>query len=179
MEQLEVDFVAPFVLSQRAAAQMRAAGGGVIVNVASTLAFSPAPLTAAYAAAKAALISMTRSLALELAKSGVRVNAVAPGVVDTEMVRVLRDDGETVAGLGADPVQPRSPAAVEHAAAPAHSDVERIEAQLDGLRALHPLGRLGTPEDVVEAVRYLIGAKFVTGTVLVVDGGLSLGSAGM
>ncbi|HEX4353159.1 MAG TPA: SDR family oxidoreductase, partial [Polyangiales bacterium] len=130
------------------------------------------PLTAAYAAAKAALISLTRSLALELAKSGVRVNAIAPGVVDTEMVRVLRADGETVAGLGPDPVPPRSPAA--------SSDAERaaqIEAQLDGLRARHPLGRLGTPEDIVEAVRYLIRAKFVTGSVLVADGGLSLGSA--
>jgi NAD(P)-dependent dehydrogenase (short-subunit alcohol dehydrogenase family) len=65
MEQLEVNFVAPFVLSQRAAAHMRTAGGGAIVNVASTLGLRPAAQTAAYAASKAALISLTRSLALE------------------------------------------------------------------------------------------------------------------
>jgi NAD(P)-dependent dehydrogenase (short-subunit alcohol dehydrogenase family) len=83
----------------------------------------------------------------------VRVNAVAPGVVDTDMVRVLRDAAP-----------PRGPEAA----------AEALQAQLDGLRELHLLGRIGTPEDVAEAVMYLVGAQFVTGTVLVCDGGLLL-----
>jgi NAD(P)-dependent dehydrogenase (short-subunit alcohol dehydrogenase family) len=155
MEQLEVNFVAPFALSQRAAAQMRGTGGGVIVNVASTLGLRPAPQTAAYSASKAALISLTRSLALEFARDGVRVNAVAPGVIDTDMVRVLR--------------QAPGPNPGDAAA--------QLEAQLSKLRELHPLHRLGTPEEVAQAVLFLISAKFVTGTVLVADGGLLLGDA--
>jgi NAD(P)-dependent dehydrogenase (short-subunit alcohol dehydrogenase family) len=154
LAQLELNFVAPFVLSQQAALHMRAAGGGAIVNVASTLGIRPAPLTAAYAASKAALLSLTRSLALEFAPE-VRVNAVAPGVIDTDMVRVLR--GESVVGDGDRSAQ--------------------LEAQLSALRALHPLRRLGTPAEVAEAVLFLIGAKFVTGSVLVADGGLLLGDA--
>jgi NAD(P)-dependent dehydrogenase (short-subunit alcohol dehydrogenase family) len=54
----------------------------------------------------------------------------------------------------------------------------RIEAEIAALRALHPVGRLGAPEDVAHAVRYLLTADFATGTVLVVDGGLSLGQPG-
>jgi NAD(P)-dependent dehydrogenase (short-subunit alcohol dehydrogenase family) len=155
MEQLEVNFVAPFTLSQCAAGQMRGTGGGVIVNVASTLGLRPAPQTAAYSASKAALISLTRSLALEFARDGVRVNAVAPGVIDTDMVRVLRAVPGASAGDAA----------------------AQLEAQLSRLRELHPLHRLGTPEEVAQAVLFLIGAKFVTGTVLVADGGLLLGDA--
>jgi NAD(P)-dependent dehydrogenase (short-subunit alcohol dehydrogenase family) len=159
MEQLEVNFVAPFTLSQRAACQMRGTGGGVIVNVASTLGLRPAPQTAAYSASKAALISLTRSLALEFARDGVRVNAVAPGVIDTDMVHVLR------------------PAPGMSANAGSGDAAAQLEAQLSHLRELHPLGRLGTPDEVAQAVLFLISATFVTGTVLVADGGLSLGGA--
>ncbi len=145
-DQLHVNFVAPLVLTQHAAAQMRrAARGGAVVNVASTLGLKPALHTAAYAASKAALISMTRAFALELGPLGIRVNAVAPGVIDTEMVRVCRP--------GAD-----------------------ADAQAQALRQLHLLGRLGTPEEVAHAVLYLLEARFVTGSVLVVDGGLLVAS---
>ncbi|HEX7481740.1 MAG TPA: SDR family NAD(P)-dependent oxidoreductase [Polyangiales bacterium] len=152
--QLQVNFLAAFTLAQHAATHMRETRqGGVIVNVASTLGVKPAADTAAYAAAKAALISMTRSFALELGPEGVRVNAVAPGVIDTDMVRVVRD---------ASLPPGRSPEGVE----------TQVAAQLEALRQLHPLGRLGTPEDVAQAVLYLLDARFVTGAVLVVDGGL-------
>ena len=150
LEQLEVNFVAPCVLSQRAALQMRASGqGGAIVHVASTLGVKPAPDTAAYAATKAALISLTQSLALEFGVDRVRVNALAPGVIDTDMIRAARS------ASGTDSLTP--------------------EAQLERLRGLHLLQRLGTPADVAEAVLYLLHAEFVTGTVLTVDGGLLLG----
>jgi NAD(P)-dependent dehydrogenase (short-subunit alcohol dehydrogenase family) len=153
MEQLEVNFVAPFVLAQHAAAHMRAAGGGAIVNVASTLGVRSAEKTAAYAATKAALISLTQSLALEFAPDNVRVNAVAPGVIDTDMVRVVREPDV--------PVGPSAESA--------------LQSQLDALRELSLLRRLGMADEVAEAVMYLIGAEFVTGSVLVVDGGLLLG----
>jgi len=154
MEQLEVNFVAPFLLGQRAAVHMRSAGaGGAIVNVASTLGLRAAAQTAAYAASKAALISLTESLALEFGRDRVRVNAVAPGVIDTDMVRVARPGPDSSA----------------------QATASTLEAQLAELRELHLMRRLGTPEEVAEAVLYLLRAEFVTGTVLVVDGGLLLG----
>lgn len=75
----------------------------------------------------------------------VRVNCVSPGVVDTDMIRAQRPDG-------ADP-----------------------DAQLAALRRLHPMGRLGHPEDVADAVLYLMSSRWITGANLVVDGGLTLG----
>lgn len=153
--QLTVNFTSPMLMAQRAGVAMASAGSGSIVLIASTLALGAAPLTAAYAASKAALVSSARSLALELGPRGVRVNAVAPGVVDTDMVRRLR---------------PRLDGA-PHPAPPEQA----VEAQLEALRRLHLLRRLGTPDDVAEAVLYLLCAPFVTGTVLTVDGGLSLG----
>jgi NAD(P)-dependent dehydrogenase (short-subunit alcohol dehydrogenase family) len=153
--QLEVNFVSPLRMAQRAAQAM--GEGGAMVMIASTLAFGPAPLTAAYAASKAALVSGVRSLALELGPRGIRVNAVAPGVVDTDMVRVVR--------LQAGERPPEGEAAVA-----------RIEAQLEALRRLHPLGRLVTPEEVAYTVLYLLDAGYVTGNILPVDGGLLLGA---
>ena len=146
--QLELNFLAPFRLAQDAARIMLGQGHGSIVHIASTLALRPAIGTAAYAASKAALLSLTRSLALELAAGGVRVNAVVPGVIDTDMVRVPR-------GLpGSAPT---------------------VAAELAALAELHPLGRLGKPREVAEAVLYLLDAPFVTGVSLAVDGGLTVG----
>lgn len=156
--QLETNFVAPLMISQAAALKMREQRqGGAIVHIASTLGMHPAPGTTAYAASKAALLACTKALAAELAPDGIRVNAVAPGVVDTDMVRALRlDPGE------------RAPVGVEREA--------RVHRQLATLEKLHPLGRLGRPEDVAQAVLYLLDATWATGTTLVVDGGLLVGS---
>jgi 3-oxoacyl-[acyl-carrier protein] reductase len=148
---------APLRLMQQLAAHLRAAGRpGSMVHVASTLALRPAPGTLAYSASKAALVAMTRAAALELAPHGVRVNAVAPGVVDTEMVRALR--------LAPGEPEPRG---AERA--------RRLDEQLDSLRRLHPLGRLGTPAEVAGAVSYLLDAEWATGSVLTLDGGLTAG----
>lgn len=154
--QLAVNLVAPILLAQEAAEVMRAGGGGgAIVNVASTLADAPAPATTAYAATKAGLLAATRGLAHELAADCIRVNAVSPGVVDTPMVREPRlDPGETL------------PDGETRDAA--------IAAHLEELRRLHPLGRLGTPEDVTGAVLYVLDATWMTGSVLTLDGGLLL-----
>jgi len=154
--QLRVNFVSALWLSKHAADAMQASGtAGAIVHVASTLALRPAKSTLAYAASKAALVSATRSLALELGPRGIRVSCVAPGVIDTDMVRMPR--------LAPGEPEPHGEARTR-----------RIEAQLRELEALHPLGRLGTPDDVADAAVYLLDAPFVTGELLLVDGGLLL-----
>jgi 3-oxoacyl-[acyl-carrier protein] reductase len=153
--QLAVNFTSAFALSQRVAQELVAAGsGGAMVHVASTLATHPAAGTAAYAASKAALLAWSKALALELAPHGIRVNAVAPGIVDTDMVNVVREaDGDALSEA---------------------ERVDRLSKQKAALAALHPLGRLGEADEVAEAVVYLLEASFVTGAVLVVDGGLTL-----
>ncbi|MCP4804331.1 MAG: SDR family oxidoreductase [Proteobacteria bacterium] len=129
----EVHVVAPAMLAQAFAAQACQVGEGTITNIASTLAVRTDHGLAAYSAAKAALVSLTRSLAIELAPR-IRANAVLPGVVKTAMTGSRADD----------------------------------------LVGLHPLGRLGTPDDIGQAVAYLVANAQVTGEVLSVDGGLLL-----
>jgi 3-oxoacyl-[acyl-carrier protein] reductase len=129
---------APLLLSRDIASHLRErSASGAIVFVSSTLALQGVPHTSAYAASKGALISLTRSLAVELAPH-IRVACVAPGVIDTDMIRGTRSD-------------------------------EDVQA----LAVLHPLGRLGQADEIAEAIRYLLDARFATGTVLVVDGGIT------
>lgn len=151
--QLEINLVAPLRLGEEALRELEP--GGAMVFVSSTLAERPIRTSAVYSAGKAGLHALVKVLALEGARRGVRVNVVAPGVVDSEMVRVPR-------------LEPGEPE-------PSTKEREsRIAAQLEFLRTLHPLGRLGEPEDVAEAVLHLLGAPWTTGSVLTVDGGLLL-----
>jgi NAD(P)-dependent dehydrogenase (short-subunit alcohol dehydrogenase family) len=133
-----IDLDGVFFCAQAAARAMAAGDGGTIVNIASVSGLVAEPRAAAYCAAKAGVIGLTRAMALDLAPAGVRVCAVAPG------------DIATVA----------SDAAVAAQTAPYERGT--------------PLGRRGTPEDVAAMVRFLSGpeASFVTGTTMVVDGGL-------
>ena len=110
---------------------------GCIINVSSIWGQHGASCEVTYSCTKHALIGLTRSLAMELAPSGIRVNCVAPGVIKTDMVRVLGEE------------------------------------TLRELTAQTPLGRLGTPEDIAEAVCFLASdrASFITGQVLTADGG--------
>lgn len=116
--------------------QMLHEKSGVIVNISSIWGQHGASCEVTYSCTKHALIGLTRSLALELAPSGIRVNCVAPGVIDTDMAREL--GGEV----------------------------------LDDLVEQTPLGRLGTPQDIANAVAFLASdkASFITGQVLTVDG---------
>ena len=114
---------------------MLAKQAGVILNVSSMWGQVGASCEAAYSATKGAVIALTKALAKELAPSGIRVNAVCPGLIDTEMNAHL------------------SPA--DRAA----------------LTEETPLGRIGRPEDVADALVYLAGADFVTGQILGVNGG--------
>jgi NAD(P)-dependent dehydrogenase (short-subunit alcohol dehydrogenase family) len=128
---------------QAAGRRMAVSGEGAIVNVTSIQAFRPAPQLAHYSAAKAGLEMLTRSAALELGPSGVRVNAVAPGLVWRE---------------GLDNAWPEGFA--------------RYVAKA-------PLGRVAQPEDIADACLFLASpaARFVTGTTLVVDGGVLAAAA--
>jgi meso-butanediol dehydrogenase / (S,S)-butanediol dehydrogenase / diacetyl reductase len=129
-----------FLCCKHAIPGMAERGGGAIVNVASIAGLVGLRNRAAYCASKGAVIALTRALAVDHVGDGIRVNAVAPGTVDTPWVRRL---------------------------------VEQSGESLDALRRRQPLGRLGTADEVAEAVQYLVGARFVTGTVLTVDGGLT------
>lgn len=151
--QLAVNLVAPLLLSQ-ALGRHLGERGGAIVNVSSTLSDRVAQHTVVYAASKAALNTVTKGLALELAPAGVRVNAVLPGGVETDMLRTPRlRPGETL-----------GPGEIE----------ARVKSQLAGLAGLHPLGRLGTPEEVAAVVIGVLDQTWQTGSLVTIDGGLSL-----
>ena len=127
-----------FEVTQQAVAAMLTQGGGHIVSISTSLvdhANTNVP-SALASLTKGGLNAVTKSLATEYAARGIRVNAVAPGIIRT-------------------PIHP----------------AETHEA----LASLHPVGRMGEIEDVVEAVTYLEGAPFVTGEILHVDGGQNAG----
>jgi len=141
---LEVNLTSVFRLSKRALSEMRRAGGGRIVNLASVFGLVGFPGASSYSAAKAGVIALTRSMAVDYAPAGVTVNAIAPGLIVTEMTRERLRTNRRYRAL-------------------------MLEAT--------PLGRPGMPEDVAGAAVYLVSADagFVTGHVLVVDGGWSIG----
>ncbi len=120
-----------------------ARGGGAIVNISSVRALATTPLVSSYDATKGAILSLTRSLALEHARDHIRVNCILPGSVDTPTFRAnLRAEGE---------------------------EEERYRVTADAI----PLARIGRPLDIAYAALYLASdeASFVTGTPLLVDGG--------
>ncbi len=131
---------------------MLAAGFGRIVNVGSTASLKGARYIAAYAAAKHGLLGLTRSLALETAKTGVTVNAVCPGYTETDMVRGSLEKTRTKTGRPYDEL-------------------------LGEILADNPLGRLVKPEEVAAAVVWLCGegAASVTGQGIAIDGGETAG----
>jgi 3-oxoacyl-[acyl-carrier protein] reductase/2-deoxy-D-gluconate 3-dehydrogenase len=144
-----IDLDGLFLMSRAALQPMLAAGrGGRIVNIASVVGLAAMRLQSAFVAAKAGVVHLTRSMALELGPQGILTNAIAPGSIMTEGTRRLfyGADG-TFAGRTAEFMQ--------------HI----------------PLGRPGTPEEIAEAVLFLVspGARYINGQVLAVDGGWTAG----
>ena len=132
-----------FFFSQPVARNMRAAGGGHIVNVSSKMATSTAPSNAAYCATKAGVIAMTQVLAAEWARFNIRVNCIAPGVMATEATQQMT------------------------------SELDDSGLLVRALEARTPVGRLGDPEEIAATIAFLASGEtdFLTGSTLYVDGG--------
>lgn len=148
---MAVNLLGAMAGTQHAARHMAAHGGGSIVNVTSIGGIVAGPGVMTYRGSKAAVIQLSKSVAIELAEYDVRVNCIAPGNIPTQLL---------ASSLGGDDAEETSRA---------------IRARMT---ANQPLQRDGTPEDVAEAALYLGGdrSRFVTGTVLPVDGGTTAGT---
>jgi 3-oxoacyl-[acyl-carrier protein] reductase len=139
---IETNLSGPFWMTRAVARPMMKARGGRIINMSSAAGRMGNPGQANYAAAKAGLIGLTKTTARELASRGITCNAIAPGLIETDLT----------AGLP--------------------------EAATEALRSLTPLGYIGSTDDVAAAAVYLASdeARYVTGQVLGVDGGIVMGS---
>jgi NAD(P)-dependent dehydrogenase (short-subunit alcohol dehydrogenase family) len=145
---LAVNAKGTFLCSQAAAAAMTAAGRGSIINQGSVAALVGIANFASYCAAKGAVVALTRSMAVDLAPRGVRVNAICPGTVYTPLMEPMltaRGGGDLAAGLAL-------------------------------TVAKYPIGRLGTPEEIAAVALFLASAEssFLTGSIITADGGMTV-----
>jgi NAD(P)-dependent dehydrogenase (short-subunit alcohol dehydrogenase family) len=140
---LNVNLKGPFLVSKYSIPYMIRGGGGSIVNIASGWGLKGGPKAVAYCASKGGLVNMTRAMAIDHGKNGIRVNCVAPGDVDTPM---LRSEAKQLGISWEDFLRDASN---------------------------RPLARIGRPEDIANAVLFLASdmASWITGATLVVDGG--------
>ena len=141
---LDTNITSVYLCSKYCIPHMLKAGGGSIVNVASMQSYFNMPGSSAYAAAKGGIVSLTRSMALDFARSNIRVNAVAPGYIDTPLLRGF---------------------------AQATGDEQ---AAIDKWSSRIPIGRLQKPSEVAEVILFLASprASAVTGVTYPVDGGM-------
>jgi NAD(P)-dependent dehydrogenase (short-subunit alcohol dehydrogenase family) len=136
-----------FLCSQAAAPSMVAAGGGSIINQGSVAALVGIANFASYCAAKGAVVALTRSMSVDLAPRGVRVNVICPGTVYTPLMEPMlraRGGGDLTAGLAL-------------------------------TVAKYPIGRLGTPEEIAAVALFLASndSSFLTGSIITADGGMT------
>lgn len=144
---MNVNAKGTFLCSRAAVPHLKASGGGAIVNQSSVAALVAVPNFASYCAAKGAVVSLTRSMAIDLAPFKIRVNAICPGTVFTPLMEpMLRARG------GGD-----------------------LEAGLAKTLLKYPIGRLGTPEEIASVAAFLASdeSSFLTGSVIAADGGMT------
>lgn len=153
---INVNLKSQYLMSKYAIPEMRKRGGGAIINIASVQGLQSMPRVPAYAASKGGSLSLTRNMALDFARENIRVVAICPGTIDSEMVRTA-----------------------------ARAEGGDLDATLRRYGSTHPLGRIGLPADIANACLFLASdkASFITGDYLCVDGGYMaqgawVGSAG-
>lgn len=146
-EVMDVNLKGYFLMARYCLPMMIDQGGGVIINMASVTGLAASKNISAYAASKAGIISLTRSIALEYGDKNIRAVAICPGTIDTPLVR-------------------RTLSAQTHG-----MDAQQAKEKLDHA---HPIGRIGKPEKIAAVVLFCAGpgASFMTGSVVTVDGGL-------
>jgi 3-oxoacyl-[acyl-carrier protein] reductase len=161
---LDTNLKGAYLLSVAAARRMIPHQQGVIINIASIAGVAPVGLEAMYCASKAGMIGLTQALARDWGHHGIRVHAVAPGYVESEMNRPVR---EIAARLQ------------ESGTAPADAGETFARDLVQGITARTPLGRFGLPEEVAEVVAFLASdrARYMTGAVTMVDGGWTIGDS--
>lgn len=143
---LAIDLEAAWLMARAVLPGMRRRGKGAIINIASVHGFKIIPGTFPYPVAKHGLIGLTRSLGIEFARDGIRVNAIAPGYIETEIVRKY------------------------------WADFPDPEAERQRAMGLHPPGRIGRPEEVAMTAVFLASdeAPFINCETIVIDGGRSV-----
>jgi NAD(P)-dependent dehydrogenase (short-subunit alcohol dehydrogenase family) len=159
-EQMALNLRTVFASSKSAIPHLKQRDQGVIVNVASIAGLVASPTMPAYGAAKAAVISLTRTLALELASDDIRVHVICPGLLYTRAWQVLASN-----------IQKGSER---------HADKDAYDVFREIVRRQTPLGREQTPEDVGKLTTFLCSddARNLTGQVIALDGGMTLMSSG-
>ena len=139
-----VNLTGTYLCSHYVLPHMLDRGSGVIVNLASPHAFQTGKTIAAYAASKGAIVALTRQMALDYSRRGIRVNCVVPGAIETAMLRADIQQGDSA------------------------------DANLQGWERDQPIGRLGQPDDIAKVICWLASddATFVHGAPIIADGGL-------
>jgi len=147
---MDVNLKGHWLMSRAAIPEMLKRGKGAIVNISSVQGLASQRNVVAYATSKHAMIGLTRSMAVDLASSQIRVNCVCPGTVNTPMI---------------------------HSIVERDSNPERLK---NILNKMHPIGRIAEPAEIGEVVAFLASyrASFMTGSVITVDGGLTVPIAG-
>lgn len=140
---IDINLTGVFKVARMSLQYMLNNGAGSLVNCASILGHFGQSQTPAYSAAKGGVLNLTRTLAIETATNGIRVNSISPGYVDTPILSALDEESK------------------------------------NALIALHPMARLGRPEEIANATAFLLSdeASFITGADLLVDGGFTAGKS--